>query len=64
MSVILPFQSRSVARGGHSIPVRGTVQQDFETNITTALEFLFERGITFYYLNFGLYWNSAYVVMI
>lgn len=60
MSTILSHASRSVSRGGNSVPVRGAVKPNPAEELMTALAYLFSLGIGYYNLEKGYGWNSGY----
>jgi hypothetical protein len=62
MSTVLPHASRSVSRGGTSIPVRGAIKPNPAEELLTALTYLFSLGIVFYNLEQGYGWNSGYLI--
>jgi len=48
MSYVLSYASRSVSRGGCSVPVRGTTKPGFLTDLIQALDFLYSKGVLVY----------------
>jgi hypothetical protein len=59
MSYVLPYASRSVARGSCSVPVRGTTKPGFLTDLIQALDFLYSKGVLVYQFHLTATTTSA-----